>query len=103
MAARKTMYTISSGKTSRLNCPGGRALLTQMLSPVLTGKLIAKKNGEQETPKEDKASSSLGETKQLVDSVYYYYYYFIQISFVIGCCVYSGKLAHKDTAILPLL
>ena len=97
------MYTISSGKTSRLNCPGGRALLTQMLSPVLTGKLIAKKNGEQETPKEDKASSSLGETKQLADSVYYYYYYFIQISFVIGCCVYSGKLAHKDTAILPLL
>ena len=50
------MYTISSGKTSRLNCPGGQALLTQMLSP--------------------------GETKQLADSVFYYYC-FIQISFVI--------------------
>ena len=44
--ARKTICTISSGKTPRLNCPGGRALLTQMLSPVLTGKLIAKKNRE---------------------------------------------------------
>ena len=94
--ARKTICTISNGKTPRLNCPGGRALLTQMLSPVLTGKLIAKKNREQERPKEDNALSSLGESKQLADSVFYYYD-FIQISFFIGCCVYSGKLAHKDT------
>ena len=66
------MCTISNGKTLRLNCPGGRALLTQMLSPVLTGKLIANKNREQERPKEDKASSSLGETKQLADSVFFF-------------------------------
>ena len=45
-AARKTMYTISSGKTSRLNCPGRQALVPQILSPVLTGKLIVERNGE---------------------------------------------------------
>ena len=28
------------------NCPGGRALVTQIMSPALTGKLMAKKNGE---------------------------------------------------------
>ena len=44
-----TMYTISSGKTSRLNCPGRQALVSQILSPVLTGKLIVERNGEQET------------------------------------------------------
>ena len=47
-AARKTICTISSGKTSRFNCPGRLALVTQILSPVLTGKLIAEKNGEQQ-------------------------------------------------------
>ena len=45
-AARKTICAISSGKTSRFNCPGRLALVTQILSPVLTGKLIAEKNGE---------------------------------------------------------
>ena len=34
-AARKTIFTISSGKTSRLNCPGRQALVPQILSPVL--------------------------------------------------------------------
>ena len=43
------MYTISSGKTSRLNCPGRQALVPQILSPVLTGKLIVERNGKQET------------------------------------------------------
>ena len=28
------------------NCPGGRALVTQIMSPALTGKLMGKKNGE---------------------------------------------------------
>ena len=41
-----TMYTISSGKTSRLNCPGRQALVPQILSPVLTGKLIVERSGE---------------------------------------------------------
>ena len=45
-AARKTIFTISSGKTSRLNCPGRQALVPQILSPVLTGKLIVERNGE---------------------------------------------------------
>ena len=45
-AARKTIFTISSGKTSRLNCPGRQALVPQILSPVLTGKLIVERDGE---------------------------------------------------------
>ena len=44
-AARKTIFTISSGKTSRLNCPGRQALVPQILSLCLQGNLSSRGMG----------------------------------------------------------